>query len=437
VRARASLDALRGVGVACTVVPTDVADPEAVHAGVARARALLGGFDLVLHGAGVLDDRRSEDVDVPSSSRVLAPKVRGAAHLIEATRDDAPALWMTLSSLAAETGNAGQSVYAAANAAMEAMAHPSAARSCAVRTTVWEGVGMGDPAVARALRLVGRNPLTRAQGQAAFLQACARQGIVTCDGTAAVGWSALRWSSPGVARSVSLALEPSADALRDHRVGSSAVVPAATWYEQMAELVATTRAAPRPVALGGIVVPRATVVRAPQDAVITLHRGETWVEVDDAPRARASVTGSPGDPPPMGRVGTGEDASRFYRPDVLFHGPTWRVLERVGARGDAAWATLRRTRATPWAAAVDAIHQVAALLLGPAAGQLGLPTGADTAWFGPVRNAALVLVVRTGPWTCDASAYTDDGAAVVVMRGVTLSPAAPWPAAVAPIAEEP
>jgi malonyl CoA-acyl carrier protein transacylase/NADP-dependent 3-hydroxy acid dehydrogenase YdfG/acyl carrier protein len=489
-RVREALEALHGVGAACTVIPTDVGDYAAVHAGVAVARTLLGGFDLVLHGAGVLDDRRSEHVDAPSTTRVLAPKVRGATHLIEATRDDAPALWMTLSSLAAETGNVGQSVYAAANAAMEALAHPSATRSCALRTTVWEGVGMGDPAVARALRLVGRAPLTRAQGQAAFLQACAREGVVTCDGTAAVGASALRWSTPGVARSVSLTLQPSADALRDHRVGSNTVVPAALWYELLVELVAATRGAPGPwltppprgaepiapvrgfaadraplpssalprvasdlptssedptsplvgagpVALSEVVVPRATVVRAPQDAVITVNHGEAWVEVDGAPRARAQIGGTPGDAPPIDPAGTGEDASRFYRPDVLFHGATWRVLDRVGARGDAAWATLRATGASPSAAAVDAIHQVAALLLGPSSGHLGLPTGAAAAWFARTRPATRVQVVRTGPWTCDAAAYADDGAAVVVMRGVTLSPAAPWPAAVAAIGEEP
>jgi len=225
--------------------------------------------------------------------------------------------------------------------------------------------------------------------------------------------------------------------LRDHRVGATAVVPAATWYERMAEVMADTRADPGPVALVDVEVPRATLVGAPADAVVTVDSGRTWVEVDGAPRARARAGAAPGQAPPDELGATSEDAARFYRPDLLFHGPTWRLLDRVGSNGDAAWATLRDTGATPWAAAVDAVHQLAALLLGPPNHQLGLPTRADAAWFGRAGPAARVRLIRTGPWTCDAAAYAGDGETTLVMRGVTLSPAAPWPVAVAPIAEEP
>ncbi|MET9819717.1 type I polyketide synthase [Streptomyces sp. NPDC006355] len=76
----------------------------------------------VLHLAAVLDDGLLEAQTPQRLERVFAPKVLGALHLDELTRDQAPAAFVLFSSAAGVLGTAGQSTYAAANTALDAIA---------------------------------------------------------------------------------------------------------------------------------------------------------------------------------------------------------------------------------------------------------------------------------------------------------------------------
>ena len=109
--------AAEAVGI--DIVPGDVsrrADVDRCLAGLTRP--LKGVF----HLAAVLDDHPLEDVTAQSVAAVFAPKAAGAWHLHQATSGLALDHFVLLSSIAAVFGNAGQSVYAAANAYLDGLA---------------------------------------------------------------------------------------------------------------------------------------------------------------------------------------------------------------------------------------------------------------------------------------------------------------------------
>ncbi|MFE3593271.1 SDR family NAD(P)-dependent oxidoreductase, partial [Streptomyces niveus] len=101
----------------------------------------------VLHLAGVLDDGVLLGQDTERLSRALTPKVDGAFQLAELTRGLDLAAFVLFSSAAGTLGTAGQSIYAAANAWLDAFAVRRRAEGRAVTSLAWglwqqAGVGM-------------------------------------------------------------------------------------------------------------------------------------------------------------------------------------------------------------------------------------------------------------------------------------------------------
>ncbi|MET8850308.1 type I polyketide synthase [Amycolatopsis sp. NPDC004625] len=112
---------LTALGVEATVVAGDVAEPGFV-ADVLRAipagQPLIG----VVHAAGILDDGVLEAQTPARVASVLRAKVDGASALDRLTRDHDLAWFVLFSSVAGIVGAAGQSGYAAANSALDALA---------------------------------------------------------------------------------------------------------------------------------------------------------------------------------------------------------------------------------------------------------------------------------------------------------------------------
>ena len=152
-----------------TVAACDVADREAL------ARLLAGIPDLtaVIHAAGVLDDGVLSSLTPERLDTVLRPKLDGALNLHELVGDTAELV--LFSSAAATFGGPGQGNYAAANAALDALARDRAARGLPVRSVAWgpwaAGGGMADRLAetdARRIRRAGLAPLSTADGLARF-----------------------------------------------------------------------------------------------------------------------------------------------------------------------------------------------------------------------------------------------------------------------------
>ncbi len=117
------LESLRAVGVGVTARQADVSERAAVAAllrGIAESEfpPLRG----VIHCAGVLDDGVVTEQTWSRFETVLGPKYHAARHLDELTRDQRLELFVTYSSVAGLLGTPGQANYAAANAALDALA---------------------------------------------------------------------------------------------------------------------------------------------------------------------------------------------------------------------------------------------------------------------------------------------------------------------------
>ncbi|WP_437627949.1 SDR family NAD(P)-dependent oxidoreductase [Sorangium sp. So ce1151] len=169
------LNALRARGAEVLYLDADVSRREDVARVIERARARFGELHGVIHAAGVIRDaliprKTREQVDA-----VLGPKVHGAAHLDALTRSEPLDLFVTFSSSAGITGNAGQCDYAFANRFLDQLVEGRAAsgapgRSLSIAWPLWAEGGMRvDAATEQALwQATGMKALSTAAGIAAF-----------------------------------------------------------------------------------------------------------------------------------------------------------------------------------------------------------------------------------------------------------------------------
>ncbi|MFJ8630373.1 type I polyketide synthase [Streptomyces sp. NPDC093568] len=143
-------------GARVTVTACDVSDRTALE-------SALSGVPLraVVHTAGVLDDGVLTDLTPDRLARVLAAKTESALHLDALTADRDLSAFVLFSAVAGVVGSSGQAAYAAANAALDALAARRHARGLPATSLAWgmweHTAGMGgrltDTDVARMRRL--------------------------------------------------------------------------------------------------------------------------------------------------------------------------------------------------------------------------------------------------------------------------------------------
>ncbi|WP_346074223.1 SDR family NAD(P)-dependent oxidoreductase [Streptomyces thermogriseus] len=163
---------LREAGAASVrLLACDVTDRGQLAAAVAEAgreHPLTG----VVHLAAVIDDGVVGNQTPERFERVLAPKLTGAWHLHELTRDLGLAAFVLFSSVAGTLGSPGQGNYGAANAFLDALAVHRRRRGLAGTSLAWglwaqDGAGMtarlGDTELAR-MRRQGALAMTAAEG---------------------------------------------------------------------------------------------------------------------------------------------------------------------------------------------------------------------------------------------------------------------------------
>ncbi|MFE2873443.1 type I polyketide synthase, partial [Embleya sp. NPDC059259] len=157
-------------GVRATIVRCDVTDRDSL-------RELLDEYKprAVVHTAAVLDDGVIASLTPEQVDRVLGPKLLGARHLHELTRETDLDAFVLFSSLAGVLGGAGQAPYAAANAYLDALAAHRTAQGLPAASLAWgpwAGGGMADTRVVEdRLRRSGLTPLAPEEAVRALARA--------------------------------------------------------------------------------------------------------------------------------------------------------------------------------------------------------------------------------------------------------------------------
>ncbi|WP_331762734.1 type I polyketide synthase [Streptomyces sp. NBC_01563] len=127
---------LTGLGAKVTVEACDVADRDQVAALIERLNTEGDPVRAVVHTAGVSDSAALADTEPAAFADVLAGKTAGAAHLDELLGGTVDA-FVVFSSIAGVWGSARQAGYAAANAALDALALRRRARGWAATSVAW------------------------------------------------------------------------------------------------------------------------------------------------------------------------------------------------------------------------------------------------------------------------------------------------------------
>ena len=137
----------------------DVRDGAAVQGVVEKAREELGPIRGVVHGAGVLADRRIEDKTAEQFELVYSTKVNGLQAMLEATKQDDLKVVALFSSFTGRYGRVGQIDYAVANEVLNKLAQSEARRrpDCRVVSVNWGpwNGGMVDASLRRVFEAEG------------------------------------------------------------------------------------------------------------------------------------------------------------------------------------------------------------------------------------------------------------------------------------------
>ena len=136
---RARIEEIEATGARAIYSCVDVRDGDAVAEVVAEIRRRYGAIRGLIHGAGVLADRRIEDKSDEQFDLVYGTKVTGLRHLLRALSTDDLSVIALFSSYTARFGRVGQIDYAAANEVLNKLAQREARRrpDCRVVSVNW------------------------------------------------------------------------------------------------------------------------------------------------------------------------------------------------------------------------------------------------------------------------------------------------------------
>ena len=456
---RATLAALGQAGAKARYACVDVTDRDALERELARTRRAWGPITGLIHGAGVIADKRIADKTDEQFDRVFGTKVAGLRTLLEATAADPLELLCVFSSVAARYGNPGQCDYAMANEVLNQVAAAERLRrpSCRVRVLGWGPweAGMVTAAHAAHFGSLGVPLIPLDAGARAFVdEVGADDGVVQVLLTAA-GEGATSFA-PDCSR---FAVEAAVDArshgyLADHAPAGVPVLPLAMAMEWFAAAGRSHRP-DRPTALADIwVLSKAELPGLAAGG----HRFAVEGRADDrdpdvfelrltsaagaahcrarlvAPSAAPQLWTAPIAVPEASReIPAGE---AVYAESALFHGPGFHALRRVeGMSPEGAEAQVIGVRALGWPdgpcwtdpAAIDGALQAAVLWARHVTGDATLPMGVDALRVhraGPAPGALRCLVRAAASAAdqtrCDLVLLDEDGEARAELFGVSL-----------------
>ena len=455
---RATLVDLERAGATVRYAALDVTDREGLRRELAVVRQEWGPITGLIHGAGVIADKRIADKTDDQFDRVYATKVAGLSALLDATESDPLELLCVFSSVAARYGNPGQCDYAMANEVLNQVAWAERQRrpSCRVRAIGWGPweAGMVTASHAAYFTSLGVPLIPLAAGAQAFVAELGTDGDA-----ASVLLTAVRERDGDILATgpSGVVVEATVSArthgfLTDHAPAGVPVLPLAMAMEWFAA-AGRARHPDRSTFLSDIRV--LNRIELP-DLADGGHRftieGIEGTEAGRDPAAldlrltssagpahyRARLI-APNAPPQRWTTpeAMGEPVTEsIYESAVLFHGPDFRVLRRVeGLSRHGAEARLVGVRAIGWPdgpwwtdpAAIDGALQAAVLWARQATGDATLPMGMDALRVhrpGPAPGTLRCLVratsVAADQSRCDIALLDEDGEIRTELLGVSL-----------------
>jgi acyl carrier protein len=454
---RATQAALKAAGSESRYIAVDVSDAAALSAALDAVRKEWGPITAVVHGAGVLADKRIEEKTDEQFDRVFDTKVSGLRALLAATAQDPLSALCLFSSVAARTGNLGQCDYAMANEVLNLVACAERARrgdACVVRAIgwgPWEG-GMVTPSLKSHFQQMGVALIPLAIGAQRFVdEMTGRSDDVTvvvggAQGDGALGASVTPQATVEVR--VSKASHPH---LADHAIAGVPVVPmvlAVEWFLRAARACRPdlVLAAVKQVKVlrgiklenyagaGDLFVISAHLLSNGSGAQIGVElRGKNNVLHYSATvgMTKVAVTAPASEAEPILDAWT---QAAVYDGHVLFHGPSFQVIDSVqGVSRDGIVGKLSGTEKSAWpaeswrsdAAAMDGGLQLALLWSRHVLGGAVLPMAMgeyrsyrDGLADGPLQGVVYGRNIHDARTVCDI-AFTDaDGQMVAELIGV-------------------
>jgi acyl transferase domain-containing protein len=453
---RATLDALTSAGSFARYIEVDVQDGAAVFAALDSVRHEWGAITAIVHGAGVLADKRIAEKTNEQFDHVFDTKVKGLRALLDATANDPLKAICLFSSVAARTGNPGQCDYAMANEVLNLVACAERARrgeKCMVRSIgwgPWDG-GMVTPGLKTHFKQMGVKVIPLATGAKMFVDELNSAGndvmvVVGADGHGPLGANA----------SAALSGEVRVDSqshpyLDDHRVAGVPVVPVVLALEWMLRAANGCRPDLIPVVVRNLRVLKGIKLdrfdRAGEILTVQCRQsgGDGSAEINVELRGRSGTlhysavvemaARTPDSPQAPELPGLGAwTQSEIYDGHVLFHRERFQVIQSMEGISDEGIAgVLAGTSAVNWPqeawctdpALLDGGLQLAGLWTRQVLGGICLPMAlAEFCIYqrglvsGPVRCVVHARKVFDARAMCDVSFMNAAGSMVAEMRGV-------------------
>ncbi|MDT7787747.1 MAG: hypothetical protein QOF58_6166, partial [Pseudonocardiales bacterium] len=419
---------IRQAGSQVRYVAVDARDHVALRRELDTVRQEWGPITGIVHGAGVIADKRIAEKTDDQFDRVFDTKVEGLRGLLAATENDPIRTLCVFSSISAHVGNPGQCDYAMANEVLNQVAHAQARPGRLVRSIAWgpwEG-GMVSPSLADHFHSQGVPLIPIAEGARQFVAELTGAGedvhVVISAGEA----GPIDGAEDTTERGEILLSARTHAYLADHDIEGTPVVPIALaleWFSAHSDVVTDVKVLRR-IGLDNFTGTgdRITVERTGDALSIGKHYSGR-VGTTTSPRQWREPVTQPASPD-------------IYDGHLLFHGPGFQVIQEVGGiSAGGAVATVAGAREMGWCgrnwhtdpAAVDGGLQLALLWAHQVLGRASLPMGVKecrTHKPGLLDGTTRCVLTARQTWAdgaeCDIAFVDADGSVRAELIGVEL-----------------
>ncbi len=143
-----NLSRMTSDGIACTYFAADITNPAATKKAIAQIELQIGPVSALLHGAGINNPMRLDQIKAQDLRQTLGTKVDGLGNVLSNINPAKLRLLLTFGSIIARTGLHGEAHYGLANEFLNLIverwqAEHAHCRCLNLEWSVWAGIGMG------------------------------------------------------------------------------------------------------------------------------------------------------------------------------------------------------------------------------------------------------------------------------------------------------